>query len=170
MLVGLLAPAVVVAQQDKTTTSFPIGSLDGHEYVFVPEAKTWHDAVAYCAQDGGHLVTIDSAAEDSFVLHHRWLGLPPRYVYTDQSWLGASDEAEEGVWRWVTGEPLTYTNWGPDEPSDADASGQLPTEDYMTFHRFGAYPEMYRFYGVWNDWQYEEDGTESRLPFTCEYE
>ena len=49
MLAGLLVPAVVVA---------------GHEYKWVPEAKTWHQAVDYCEQDGGHLVTIGSASEN----------------------------------------------------------------------------------------------------------
>jgi len=28
-------------------------------------------------------------------------------------------EARENDWRWVTGEPGSYKNWGPGEPNDA---------------------------------------------------
>jgi V8-like Glu-specific endopeptidase len=75
----------------------------------------------------GHLVTITSAAEQAFVFGHfrgderlsYWLG-----GYQDRS---APDYREpDGGWRWVTGEPWSYVNWGGIEPSN---SGDV--EDYL---------------------------------------
>jgi hypothetical protein len=145
MLAGLLAPAVVA----------------GHEYKWVPEHKTWHEAVDYCEQDGGHLATIGSKSENMRV----WAARP--HGQRGGSWLGASDEADEGVWEWVTGEPFTYADWAPGNPDDYGGGPGLG-EDYLAFH--GLFAELPRLPGVWIDWQYDDDGSWSRLPFTCEYE
>ena len=32
-------------------------------------------------------------------------------------WLGATDEASEGEWKWVTGQPFSYNRWRGGEPS-----------------------------------------------------
>jgi hypothetical protein len=74
----------------------------GHYYEFVrfgvSDNKSWYsarDAAAgrwfYGMQ--GYLVTITSAGEQAFVE-----GKP-----AGQGWMGASDEPQEGTWRWVTG-------------------------------------------------------------------
>ena len=39
-------------------------------------------------------------------------------------WIGASDETDEGQWRWVTGEPWSYSRWCAEEPNN------LNNEDY----------------------------------------
>jgi len=33
-------------------------------------------------------------------------------------WIGLTDTAVEGVFMWVNGDPLTYTNWLPGEPNN----------------------------------------------------
>ena len=33
-------------------------------------------------------------------------------------WIGLTDEAEEGQWKWITGEPLGADNWRPGEPNN----------------------------------------------------
>lgn len=36
-----------------------------------------------------------------------------------QFWTGGNDIDVEGQWRWVTsGNPFTFTDWGPGEPND----------------------------------------------------
>lgn len=58
---------------------------------------------------GGHLVTITSADEQAFINT-----LLPAETNARLYWAGSvmSDK-----WRWITDEPMTYTNWAPGEPS-----------------------------------------------------
>jgi hypothetical protein len=116
-----------------------------HSYEIVGTPARWHDAVAYCEQVGGHLVTINSPEENQFV-----------FELAPNTWLGATDEEVEGTWRWVTNEPFDYVNWAPNEPSNWSPSDELP-EHYLTFWG-GEYPE-------WNDVP-----DVATLPFVCEHE
>ena len=138
LLLGLAVAAPAQAAKDAP------GRPDvfrGHFYHVVNEPLTWHEAVAYCEQDGGNLVTINSAEEDQFV-----------YNLAPYGWLGASDEAVEGTWVWVTGEPFSYTNWAPYEPNNLDG-----VEHYLSYWG-DEYP------GQWNDMP------TSVQTFVCEYE
>jgi hypothetical protein len=42
----------------------------------------------------------------------------------DFVWLGLTDVAQEGDYRWITNEAFSYSNWGPPEPNN------LLDEDY----------------------------------------
>ena len=122
--------------------------FNGHMYQVVDTQMNYYEAVAYCSQEGAHLVTITSSAENSFVS-----SLPP---FESIGWLGATDEAVEGTWQWVTGEPFSYTNWAPGEPTNAGLDGS--PENALSF--WGpSYP------GQWNDVP-----TWVLRPFVCEYD
>jgi hypothetical protein len=111
---------------------------NGHLYQRIDTGLTWHNARDYCANLGAHLVTIGSQEENQSV-----------YELLPWGWLGATDEATEGVWEWVTGEPWTFTDWAPGEPnnccppSHCGGSGCTP-EHYLTFWG-DPYPSQ------WND-------------------
>lgn len=84
---------------------------------------------------GGHLVTIQNAPENQFLIN--LFAKDPRFtVLHDRGWLigpliGLYQESgsrePNGGWRWVTGEPFTYTAWGPNNPDDEDG------QDYGRF-------------------------------------
>lgn len=74
----------------------------GHKYVLVNESMTWSQAKAYCESKGGYLATITSQGEQD-VIKNLIKGAAKHFY-----WLGATDEAKEGVWTWITGEPFTY--------------------------------------------------------------
>ncbi len=80
-------------------------TFNGHAYKFFPQQLSWKDAKARCEALGGHLVIIETPAENAF------LGK----LITDggkvDSWIGATDEGSEGQWRWVDGRNMTWTNW-----------------------------------------------------------
>ena len=61
-----------------------------------------------CSKSGGWLVTINSAAENSYVY-----SLSPG----SPVWIGFNDIAVEGAWRWQQGSSATYTAWWPGEPN-----------------------------------------------------
>src|SRR5690606_14753608 len=112
---------------------------NGHyyEYVSAP-GMTWADAKAAAESRElfglkGYLATVTSAEENAFITPK--LG--------GDGWMGASDAAIEGQWRWVTGPEAgtlfwtgtgsgssvdgNYENWGDGEPNNAGE------EDYAHF-------------------------------------
>jgi hypothetical protein len=100
-------------------------NYNGHSYYRSTSSMTWTNARTACANMGGHLVTITSAAENTFVFN-TW----------PSGWIGFTDEVVEGQWRWVTGEPVTYTNWNGGEPNNSN------NEDYAQFVTGGRWNDL----------------------------
>ena len=100
-------------------------NYNGHSYYRSTSSMTWTNARAACDNMGGHLVTITSAAENTFVFN-TW----------PSGWIGFTDEVTEGQWRWVTGETVTYTNWNGGEPNNAG------NEDYAQFVSGGRWNDL----------------------------
>jgi len=79
------------------------GKCQFKRYEVTWQYKDWHEAKSYCEDSGMHLPTIMSDAE-----HNELAYIADQIGYT---WIGFTDEAEEGTWEWVTGEPVIYTHW-----------------------------------------------------------
>ena len=90
---------------------------NGHAYRSI-HCKSWEDAQAQVITKDAYLVSINDASEQ------RWL---VNVFGTTPYWIGLTDIAEEGEWRWDSGESTTYTNWAPNEPR-ASLPGE---EDYV---------------------------------------
>ncbi|XP_072021898.1 C-type lectin domain family 19 member A-like, partial [Amphiura filiformis] len=85
----------------------------GHCYNYVAIAKSWSDAEIYCNnQYGAHLVSIHSSAENSFVN-----GISGSY----NVWIGLSDQATEGTFKWSDGSQVNYAHWDLGEPNGGGA-------------------------------------------------
>jgi hypothetical protein len=100
-------------------------NYNGHSYYRSTGTAFWLNAKANCEAMGGYLVTVTSAAENNFIF-----GLWP------SGWIGLTDEVNEGVWRWVTGETYSYTSWNPGEPNNAG------NEDYVQFVGSGRWNDL----------------------------
>ncbi|KAM4622511.1 C-type mannose receptor 2 [Discoglossus pictus] len=72
------------------------------------EEKTWQQARDSCKVLGGELATISNYLEQAFITSI----LP---TVTFDLWIGLHNN--EGNFQWVDGQPLSYTNWAPREPS-----------------------------------------------------
>ncbi len=114
-----------------------LNPANGHHYELISTTLSWTDAKSEAEASifqgvNGHLVTITSGSEDAFV----------EGLVTDDKrvWIGLTDEVSEGTFEWVTGEPVTYTNWLTGEPNDANG-----LEDFVEL--LSEPP----FNGVWND-------------------
>ena len=99
-------------------------------------------ARSYTEANGGHLATLTSASENSFVA-----SLAPGEAilggYQDRS---AADYVENaGGWRWVTGEPWKFTSWNPGEPNN----GRWPDERGDHYLLWWRYANQYS--STWND-------------------
>jgi hypothetical protein len=126
---GVGIPGVTVNIYKRTTptlTGFTSQTnYNGHSYYRSTGSMTWTNARTACANMGGHLVTITSAAENTFVFN-TW----------PSGWIGFTDEAVEGQWKWVTNETVTYTNWNGGEPNNAG------NEDYAQFVSGGRWNDL----------------------------
>jgi expansin (peptidoglycan-binding protein) len=121
MMLGIAATSVQAAPIQWTTAS----GGNGHWYEFISTGATWQSAFAaanastYMGMQG-YLATITSEAENTFAS-----ALAPA-----EAWLGGSDEAVEGTWRWMNGpedgQEFTYTNWANGEPNNVGGG-----EDYL---------------------------------------
>lgn len=109
--------------------------ITGHFYSLLSEAP-WDESQAFCSSQGGDLVTINNQEENDWLLA-TFLPHLPEY---NNFWTGFNDAAVEGEWEWVSGEPVTYTNWAPGEPNNCG------NEDYCWLIGVN-YPE----FNDWND-------------------
>jgi hypothetical protein len=85
-----------------------------YTYVLGPK---WTEAEANAVAIGGHLVTWNTLEEAQWGLKTFSIG-GDCYDEPSGMWNGLNDLQDVGVWRWVSGEPLTYTGtgWGVDQP------------------------------------------------------
>lgn len=73
----------------------------------------------------GHLATVTSQQEEDFIVSN-FPEIYPQYV-----WLGASDEASEDDWKWISGEAWDYTDWAIGEPNGETYENCLEYGDYQ---------------------------------------
>lgn len=98
------------------TTSDVVNPANGHIYRLLPPTS-WAAAEAEAVSLGGHLATIRSASEQQWV----WSTFGSA---SDILWIGINDVATEGTFAWTSGEPVTYTDWGPNAPDNMWAGGE----------------------------------------------
>lgn len=105
------------------------GNGHWYEMVVVEEGVTWQEARVAAGLRGGGLISITSAEESAFVFENvardarGWNG-------TQGPWLGLYRSSSG--WRWNDGEPLSFTNWTPGEPSGSGDGGCLWDGDGIT--------------------------------------
>lgn len=101
---------------------------NGHWYEYVPSISIFtgfsfefaRTAALASTQAGlpGYLATITSPQEQAFI--NGAFGFLVGFGASGTAWLGASDAAVEGEWRWLdgpeAGQLVDYTNWRPNNP------------------------------------------------------
>ncbi len=105
---------------------------NGHWYRIETTPRGWSDARDFASSQQGHLLTIQSAAETDFVAPIPsaafWIGL-----YQDLSDQNFSEPT--GGWKWVTGEPITYSNWRTGVRGESDEPNNISgAENFGIFH------------------------------------
>lgn len=136
----------------------PDGSMtyNGHDYMIYDlndfGIDDYYDMETFCENMGGHLAVISSGDENSAIY---------QYVGTQgltMAFFGYSDEIQEGVWEWVTGESNSYTNWAEGQPNNGANNKKKNAENYAHFAKNGN--------GTWNDAPF---GSNTSY-FVCEWE
>ncbi|XP_063403928.1 CD209 antigen-like protein E [Mytilus trossulus] len=101
-------------------------------------SRHWYSAQRECKKLGATLAEINSQAELQFV---RKLAMRGRRT----SWIGGTDSANEGEWKWISGAPITVSDFKPltdpqmmkyDRPERQDC---LAIAGYLDFHWRGIF-------------------------------
>ncbi len=104
-----------------------VNPANGHAYRRI-RCGSWNDANSQAAAEDAYLVSITDAAEQEWLL---------KTFNPQHCWIGLTDYANEGEWVWASGEPVTYTNWGPHEPKDTDWGD----EDFVLIEHSGEWSD-----------------------------
>ncbi len=99
--------------ESKTSSVIPddAAEYNGHSYKVYEEKKSWDDAEEYCESMGGHLLTITTQGEQQFI----------EFLledYSDSDYMIGLHRDLSEFNTWVTGEAVSYTNWGANEPDN----------------------------------------------------
>lgn len=81
----------------------------GRKYYAPHSDGTGTSAQTQCASAEAHLVVINDAAENVHV----------RGIMDETSWIGLSDQAVEGTFAWINGEPLAFDRWAGSQPANS---------------------------------------------------
>ena len=99
------------------TGQWVVNPSNNHSYKRI-HCESWDDAQAQAVAEGAHLVAINDAAEQEWLV---------KFFGTAPCWIGLTDTVKEGEWGWTSGDPLTYFNWAFHKLIDADRGD----EDYV---------------------------------------
>lgn len=146
---------------DKNNTNIPSDAVkyNGHYYYIYEDVLTWEEAKKYCESKGGHLVTITSKEEQEFIEKY----INDKGYGKVRFWIGATDKEKEGEWKWVTGEPFEYSNWGKKVPDN-----NLDNQDFALICNYEN-----NTYGIkkgqWDDID-NESISDVKTYFICEFD
>ncbi len=87
-----------------------LNPANNHSYKRI-RCENWDDAQAKAAAEDAHIVSINDAAEQQWLV---------RIFGTAPYWIGLTDMAKKAEWEWTSGEPVTYTNWATHKLINAD--------------------------------------------------
>ena len=104
---------------------------NGHWYQLVSEGHpSWTQAKSMAELRGGYLATLTSQSENDLAgLLSR--GMPAMLLGGFQDRTSPNYSEPFGAWKWITGEPWSYSNWGAGEPNDSSNGHGDPGEDYL---------------------------------------
>jgi hypothetical protein len=98
-----------------------IGTYNGHTYFRSNSTFSWEAANQAAVASGGHLVSVNNVAEKNWLLANA-----PAGTY----WMGLRYSPSLEQFKWTSGEPVVYTNWGFGQPGIIEG-------DYVYSWEFG---------------------------------
>lgn len=134
-LVAVIFLGATFDSQAKIITGPIVNPANGHEY-YLLDQNSWTASEAEAEAMGGTLAIIRNAAEQEWV-YSKFSG--------DEGnrglWIGLHKNYSGAPFAWMTGEPVDYLNWGPNQPDNA---GNAETSVHMWSANM--FPK-----GCWND-------------------
>lgn len=147
--------------------------FDGHYYKYFDSHMTWKDAEAYCVENGGHLVSVNSSEEQEFLTDLT------RNESEEVVWVGAYRVMDDmDTWYWTDGTDFDYTNWVRFKDYDGtiyDFPAELQDKSYyammLNMKVFEEAGEIDVIGGSWVDMPNNGDNADvSEMGFVCEWQ
>jgi len=161
-------------ETQQTYSDVPVASekpyvdpASGRVYARIDLDMSAREAHAYCLERGGHLMTITSQAEQD--LANAMIAKGEKFWYLIGLVQKPGSVEPKGGFEWVTGEPVTYTNWHKRngiETEPSDLSGRGEHENDVVMLNFAGDP-VWKL-GDWNDMNLVEKVGD--YGFLCEWE
>ncbi len=105
-----------------------MGFFNGQSYYISDRADDWQDARRHAEAAGGRLLIITSAEENDYITS----------IFPGNSaFIGLQDYDEEGVFVWVDGSKLSYSNWYSGQPNNYGNR-----QDYVEIMRNGQWNDQ----------------------------
>ncbi|MBL0047142.1 MAG: DUF2341 domain-containing protein [Bacteroidetes bacterium] len=104
-----------------------LGTFNSHTYYVSTQKENWQNADSIARSRGGHLVSITSLGENTFLTLTSLL---------NNVWTGLNDSITEGTFVWSSGEPFSYSNWALLQPDNSGNS------DYALFGLLGSWDDQ----------------------------
>ncbi|MBK7800855.1 MAG: HYR domain-containing protein [Saprospiraceae bacterium] len=106
-----------------------MGTYNGSKYFCSRKPATWTEAKRICELNGGMLAVMNSPAENNYVAS-KLMGAT--------AYIGLHDRNVEGFFEWVDNSPLSFTNWYPGQPNNANGD-----QDYGELLPDGTWNDQY---------------------------
>ena len=176
---------IIATEKSSTPT------IRGNSLYTIVDGPSWTQAEANSVKLGGHLVTINSEQENAFLVNNFATSVSYNGAkgdssgnanYTPRAWIGLSDKDIEGVYKWTSGEEVSYMgrNWfsgmsktsGRFDPNTGYVSETLPLvyefidQDAVNIHlgSDGSTANIGIWDDVWGNHSHFQDGI-SETPF-----
>ncbi|XP_027866888.1 galactose-specific lectin nattectin-like isoform X2 [Xiphophorus couchianus] len=109
---GADACQLEVADCDECTPGW--AWYDGRCFLYVNVKQSWADAEILCVKLDGNLASMTSRNEYDFVR---------KLIYNatgqnTQTWVGAHDSVQEGIWMWSDGSKFLFDQWSYGQPNN----------------------------------------------------
>ena len=89
--------------------------MHGKEYLVHVEAKSYEEAVSYCATKGGKLAEPKSDEANNDIVNLAESNI----MEFINVWIGIDDKSQEGYFVYASdGSPIVYSNWMSDQPNN----------------------------------------------------
>lgn len=148
-------------------------TFQGHTYQFFDASMSWTDAEDMCVSMGGHLASVNSMPEQSFLMRLT------DNANAENIWIGGYYDTLTQQWKWTDSSDFSYTNWDVWYNYEGEAASQPDNwtgdEYYIRYANRGInFGDYYVNQGGWLDTANESDGTEGDAPlstfgFICEW-
>ena len=130
---------ITLSLQNNTLTSAPyfqnatyLGLFSSNHYYLGLDSLNWPNACEYANTLGGQLAVVKDSSTEAYLDS----AVPIIYNY----WIGLTDSLQEGLFMWVDGDSLEYSNWYPGEPNNS-----FPDQDFVNgnFATTSQWDDMY---------------------------